>query len=259
MNDANDKAKNTLALIPARGGSKGIPRKNILEIGGKPLIAYSIEQALKAKNIQRVIVSTDDSEIMDIAQAFGAEVPFRRPAEYAQDDSLDIDVVRHTLAWIKQEENKQPDAVVYLYPTTPIRRIPTIDRAIEHFYAHPEADSMRSIKMAEHSPYKMWNIDGNYLTPVVRLPGIPEPHNVSRQLLPKAYLQTGYIDIVRSKTVLEQNSMLGSQILSYIIDEPVPEIDYHEHIGDVEDLLKQISQQGYAQSSNSNDIEKFPT
>ncbi|MBF0196036.1 MAG: acylneuraminate cytidylyltransferase family protein, partial [Magnetococcales bacterium] len=252
MNDTLQQKNNTLALIPARGGSKSVPRKNILQVGGKPLIAYSIEQALKAKNIQRVIVSTDDSEIMEIAKTYGAEVPFRRPDELAQDHSLDLDVVLHALKWLKKEENYQPDVVVYLYPTTPIRRITTIDKAIELFHAHQEADSLRSIVMAEQSPYKMWRMDGNYLSPVVDLPGIPEPHNIARQQLPKAYVQTGYIDMVRSKTVLEKNSMLGETVLPYIIEEPVPEIDYHEHISIIEAALKDHTQESDFQPETKN-------
>ena len=94
----------TLALIPARGGSKGVPRKNVMLIAGTPLIAYSILQAKTSKRINRIIVSTDDDEIAKVAQDWGAEVPFMRPSEYAHDFSPDIDVFRHALSWLEKHE-----------------------------------------------------------------------------------------------------------------------------------------------------------
>src|SRR5688500_18404649 len=113
-----------MALIPARGGSKGIPRKNLLMIAGKPLIAYTILQALAATRINRVIVSTDDEEIARVSREWGAEVPFVRPSHFAGDHSPDIDVFRHALEWLAQTEGYQLEMVVHLRPTCP-----TIGRA----------------------------------------------------------------------------------------------------------------------------------
>src|SRR5437867_12897651 len=128
-----------LALIPARGGSKGIPRKNIKVVAGKPLIAYSIEQALASRFITRTIVSTDDPEIAKVARDFGADVPFMRPSEFAQDLSPDIEVFRHALESLRKSERYVCELVVHLRPTGPVRRVELIDRAIETMLGDPEA------------------------------------------------------------------------------------------------------------------------
>jgi len=116
-----------LALIPARGGSKSVPKKNIRQVGGKPLLAYSIGHGLEAKRIDRVIVSTDSEEIAEIARFYGAEAPFIRPPELAQDYSLDIDFYRHALEWLREHEGYVPDAVINLRPTTPVRNPAVLD------------------------------------------------------------------------------------------------------------------------------------
>ncbi|MFZ6019832.1 MAG: cytidylyltransferase domain-containing protein, partial [Chloroflexota bacterium] len=129
-----------LAIIPARGGSKGIPRKNIRNFAGHPLIAYSIAAALQSRRITRVIVSTDDPEIAEVARAYGAEVPFLRPAELAQDSTLDLPVFQHALAWLTANEAYAPDVVVQLRPTSPIRPVGLVDEAVHILLEHPEAD-----------------------------------------------------------------------------------------------------------------------
>ena len=227
-----------LALIPARGGSKSIPRKNIREVAGKPLIAYSIEQALGSARITRVIVSTDDREIADSARAHGAEVPFIRPSEFAQDHSPDIDVFRHALAWLLTQEGYEPGIVVHLRPTMPLRRIETINQAIEQFIQNQDADSLRSVNMASQTPFKMWMIDRTgYLEPVVQLPGQPEPYNIPRQKLPPVYWQNGYIDIVRRNVIVEMGSMTGKKILAFVINEPCIDIDYEYSLQQIERVL----------------------
>ena len=228
-----------LALIPARGGSKSIPRKNVLPLNGRPLIRYSIDHAHASRWISRVIVSTDDGEIAEIAKAAGAEVPFLRPVEFAQDHSQDIEFHRHALEWLWDNENYRPDAVVNLRPTHPIRRAATIDRAIETFLVHPEADSLRSVRLAQLSPFKMWLIgNSGYLQPLLSLPGCAEPYNMPRQLLPMVYWQDGYIDVVWARTVLEHNSTTGSRILPFIVEEESVDIDYPEEIAAAERILR---------------------
>src|SRR5512140_3943973 len=111
----------TLAIIPARGGSKGIPRKNIRDVAGYPLIAYSIAAGLQARTVTRVIVSTDDEEIAAVAREWGAETPFLRPAEFAQDKTTDLPVFEHALKWLEEVEGYHPDVIVQLRPTSPIR------------------------------------------------------------------------------------------------------------------------------------------
>ena len=139
------KKPEVLALIPARGGSKGIPRKNIRDYGGAPLIAWSIAAALRAETVTRVIVSTDDEEIAAVAREWGAETPFLRPAELAQDDTTDYPVFRHALDWLAAHENYRPEVVVQLRPTSPVRPIHLVDDAVQLLFEHPFADCVRGV------------------------------------------------------------------------------------------------------------------
>jgi CMP-N-acetylneuraminic acid synthetase len=231
-----------LALIPARGGSKGIPRKNILPIAGKPVIAYSIQHAQESKRINRVIVSTDDAEIADVARTWGAEVPFMRPAEFAQDLSPDIDVFRHALLWLKEHEDYTPDLVVHLRPPGPVRRVELIDQAIDLLLAHPEADAVRSVALARQTPYKMWFLtDDGYLDPVLRIEGMPDCQSVPRQQLPKVYWQNGYVDVIRPRAVLEKKAMWGDYALPFIVEEPLFELDYPDDIPAIEVALNNLA------------------
>lgn len=125
-----NKKSQVVAIIPARGGSKGIPRKNIVDLCGKPLIAYTIDIALRAESVSRVIVSTDDQEIADISAQFGAEVPFLRPANLADDRADPSDVIRHALAWLRSS-GYQPNVVVTLFPTHPFRTVAMVDLLVE--------------------------------------------------------------------------------------------------------------------------------
>jgi N-acylneuraminate cytidylyltransferase len=228
---------NVLALIPARGGSKSVPRKNIRPLAGKPLIVHSIEQALRASRVTRVVVSTDDSEIAEIARAAGAEVPFLRPAELAQDDTPDVPVFAHALGWLEAHASYVPDAVVHLRPTEPVRRVETIDRAIATFLARPDVDSLRSVTLAKQTPFKMWLVTSDAcLEPVMTLPGCAEPYNMPRQSLPLVYWQDGYIDVTRP-AVIKTGSMTGSRILGFVIDEPSLELDYEDHFQAAERFL----------------------
>lgn len=226
-----------LALIPARGGSKGIPRKNILPIAGKPVIAYSIAQARASKRVDRVVVSTDDAEIAEIAAAHGAEVPFRRPAEFARDDSPDIDVFLHALRHLRDHEGYRCDYVVHLRPPTVLRRTEDIDRAIDLLAADPEADSLRSVSPAALTPYKMWRGRGPYIEPVLSSPDGRELHSMPRQLLPQVFWQNGYVDVIRSRVILA-GSMCGSRVMPFVVRHEVAELDYRE---DVEALERHLA------------------
>ena len=208
-----------LALIPARGGSKGIPGKNIREFAGYPLIAYSIAAGLQAEQVTRVIVSTDNPEIAHMAKEYGAEVPFLRPDELAQDQTPDLPVFEHALEWLKAYENYEPDLVVQLRPTSPIRPKGLVDEAIELLVEHPEADSVRGVVPAGQNPYKMWQIkqDGQ-LAPLLNVEGIQEPYNAPRQILPAAYWQTGHIDVIRPEVILKKGSMSGEVVFPVWID-----------------------------------------
>jgi YrbI family 3-deoxy-D-manno-octulosonate 8-phosphate phosphatase len=209
-----------LALIPARGGSKGIPRKNIRLFAGQPLIAYSIAAGLQAQTKMRVIVTTDDDEIAEVARGCGAETPFLRPAELARDRTTDLPVFQHALRWLAEHEDYHPRVVVHLRPTTPIRPPDLVDRSVALLLAHPEADSVRGITPAHQNPFKMWLMDGEDkpIHPVTTVPGIEEPYNSPRQILPTAYSHTGLIDTIRPATILEMNSMSGQTILPILFD-----------------------------------------
>ncbi|MFN8427912.1 MAG: acylneuraminate cytidylyltransferase family protein [Anaerolineales bacterium] len=146
---------NTLAIIPARGGSKGIPRKNIRNFAGYPLIAWSIAAAKQSSLVTRVIVSTDDEEIASVAREFGAETPFLRPAKFAEDNTTDLPVFEHALAWLAEHENYHPEIVVQLRPTSPIRPRGLVDDAIQVLLHHKDADSVRGVVSAGQNPHKI--------------------------------------------------------------------------------------------------------
>jgi N-acylneuraminate cytidylyltransferase len=208
-----------LAIIPARGGSKSIPRKNIRPFAGHPLIAYSIAAARAAETVARVVVSTDDEEIAAVARQYGAETPFLRPAEFSQDNTPDLPVFQHALRWLDEQEAYRPEIVVQLRPTSPFRHVAHIDGAVYRLIERPEADSVRTVCIPFQNPFKMWRIDPDgTMQPLIRLQGADEPYNLPRQALPDVYWQTGYVDAAWSDTILTKNSMTGDRILPLVID-----------------------------------------
>ena len=181
---------NILAIIPARAGSKEIKRKNLVEIQGKPLVAYSIKHALDSNLINRVMVSTDDEEIKKVSLDYGAEVPFTRPKELAEDQVLDWPVFEHALQYLQREENYTADIIVHLRPTAPIRQAQWIDEAIQLLIDHPEADSVRSVSEPDKHPYRMFRVDEHgYLEPVMKHEH-PEPYLLRRQDLQPCTITT---------------------------------------------------------------------
>jgi N-acylneuraminate cytidylyltransferase len=207
-----------LALIPARGGSKSIPRKNIQPFAGFPLLAYSIAAAKAAETVTRVVVSTDDEEIGDIARCYGAEAPFLRPAEYAQDSTPDLPVFQHALEYFADREDYHPEIVVHLRPTSPLRRVAHIDQAVYRLLETPQADAVRTVCVPFQNPYKMWQIapDG-FMHPILETK-FKEPYNMPRQQLPDVYWQTGYVDAAWVDTILVKGSITGDRILPLIVD-----------------------------------------
>ena len=233
-----------LALIPARSGSKSVTDKNIREVAGKPMLAWSVEHALASERITRVIASTDSEKYAEIARQAGAEVPFIRPAEYATDTALDLDVFKHALNWLAENEHYHPDIVVQLRPTYPKRNPVDIETMVDMLMADPDADSVRSVALAGEVPYKMWLNSGDtgerasddvmtgsrpvhkgmcgsekcmVLAPLIK--DIPECYNMPRQELPTVYYQNACIDVMRASTVLEKNSMTGTKIIGYLMTE----------------------------------------
>lgn len=233
-----------LAIIPARGGSKGLPNKNILPLLGHPLIAYSIKAALDATLVTRTIVSTDSEHIASVAVEYGAEIPFLRPAEFAQDLSTDLEVFVHALEWLQQQEGYLPDYVVQLRPTSPVRPVGLIDTCVKKL-AQTDFDSLRIVTPSPITPYKMWVIDeeNKPMTPLLSLPGVPAPYNEPRQRLPQTYWQIGTLDVIKTQVILAQNSMSGQRILPYIVG-PELAVDIDE-ISSFEKAGTIISQSNY--------------
>lgn len=227
-----------LAIIPARSGSKSVKDKNIRLIDGKPMIAYSIEHALKAECIDRVIVSTDSEEYAAIAREYGAETPFIRPAEYATDTSLDIEVFEHALEFLKEQEGYVPEIVVQLRPTYPIRNIEDIEKMVRLIRSDDTIDSVRCIAPAKEVAHKMWyREDDGSLRPIIT--EIPECYNMPRQQLPKVYYQNACIDVIRTEVITGQHSMSGKRILGYEMDENF-DIDTEEEFQKAADYLRII-------------------
>ena len=205
----------TLALIPARAGSKSVPRKNIRLLAGKPLIAWTIETAAACSNLDRIIVSTDDKEIAEIAQTFGAEVPFLRSQELAQDDTPDLPVYKHALTWLAEYQNYRPDIVVWLRPTCPLRRVEHVKAAIDKLI-DSGADCVRSVSPVKHHPYWMKRLDGDRLVPF--LEGMDESTYYQRQLLPPVYCLNGSVEVVWVKNVLDKGLLYAGDVRAHMMD-----------------------------------------
>ncbi len=205
-----------IGIIPARSGSKGVSKKNIKLLGGYPLIAYTIAAAKQAKEIDRVIVSTDSKEIAEIAKTYGAEVPFLRPKEFATDNSPDMDFILHALDWLKENENIEPELLVHLRPTTPLRDPELIDSAIQSIKKNNKATSLRSAHEMPESPHKVFEIKNGFWVGLFPNDPRPEYYNLPRQTFPLAYHPNGYVDIIKPDFVRKNNSLHGPRMLAFI-------------------------------------------
>lgn len=204
--------KKVLAIIPARGGSKGVPRKNIRELDGKPLISYTIEEAKKSKYIDRIIVSTDDEEISDISKKFCAEVPYLRPKELAQDNSSTVDCIVHMLNWLKENENYIPDYVCLLQCTSPLRTFKDIDGTIEKMIS-TDMDGAVSVCEAEVNPYWTNVFEGDKLNYFIE----EGKWITRRQNLPKVYSLNGSVYVIKTNILLDKKTFETENITGYIM------------------------------------------
>ncbi len=237
---------NIYALIPARGGSKRIPRKNIADVCGKPFIAWTIEEAKRSRLISRIIVSTDDSKIAEVARKYGAEVPFLRPKAIAENLTPDLPVFEHALRYLKEKENVTPDIIAHLRVNTGLfRTAEDMDNGIEILLAHPEYDSVRALIPAPLHPLKTYRLDGEVLLPFVqndiaeKLSGLREPFNEPVQKLPKAYAAAGYFSAIRPRAILSLHSMTGKKVLGYVVPtEHAMDIDEPEELAYARWLLR---------------------
>lgn len=226
-----------VALVPARGGSKGVPGKNIRPLGGFPVIAWSIVAARLCPAIDRVIVSTDSPEIAAVARRFGAETPFLRPAELASDTAGDRDVILHLLRWLQSAEGAAPPLVVHLRPTTPLRDPVEIARAVAALRAAPLATALRSAHALPEPPQKMFGVDDGLFVGLFPHDPRPEYYNLPRQVFPPAYLPNGYVDVVRGDFVLSGEALHGPRILAHVTP-PAIEIDTMEDLDRLEYILE---------------------
>jgi len=221
-------AKRILGLVPARGGSKGIPRKNIAPLLGKPLLAYTAEAAVASRLLARTILSTDDDEIARVGRQYGLEAPFLRPPELARDSTPSIQVIQHAVRTLA-EAGETYDAVCLMQPTAPLRTAKMIDQACALF-DRTDADSVISVFEIPHHFNPCWalllNADGS-MHWACGLDGPP----ARRQDLPTAYCRDGSIYITRTAVLMEQNSLFGRKMVPYVVPpERVLNIDTPEDL-----------------------------
>ena len=208
------KGKKILGLIPARGGSKGLPGKNLKNLSGKPLIAWTVEASLQSKYIDKTVVTTDSKDIASIAKKYGASTPFLRPAELAGDTARSVDAVFHTLEQLAKA-GEIYDITVFMQPTSPLRTAENIDNALEYFFKK-KANSVISVCECEHSP--VWsNIlpHDNNMTGFVR----EEYKNLPRQKIPTHYRINGAIYIGYNNYIKENDGFLAKETCAYIMEE----------------------------------------
>ena len=231
----------TIAIIPARGGSKGVPKKNLLPLGGFPLLTYSIVAAKASTEIDRVILSTDSEEIADLGRTYGAEVPFLRPASLAQDNSPDMDYIWHAIEWQRSQEGKTAEYIIQLRPTTPLRDPELLNVAIKTIKTNSQATSLRSVHALSEPPQKMMQIVDGFLAGFFPDDPRPEYYNLPRQMFPTAYHPNGYIDIVKTDYVTQTRVLYGPRILGFV----TPFTQEIDKLDDMEYLSWQVQQQGH--------------
>ena len=213
-----------LALIPARSGSKGILDKNIIDLGGKPLIEWSIAACLQSKMIDRVMVSTNSTRYAEIAKKLGAEVPFLRPEEISGDKSIDYDFIIHALDFLRSRSS-EPAYIVHIRPTTPFREPEIIDNAINVFKNNKNATSLRSIQPMSESAYKTFEISkGNILKQIGSENTDLDAANEARQQFPPTFVANGYVDVLSTNFVRRKKRIHGDHVIPFITKN-VGEID----------------------------------
>ena len=204
-----------IAIVPARSGSKRVKNKNLKLLKDHPLMAYTIEACLKSSLIERVVVSTNCTEIARVARHYGAEVPFMRPEKYAQDGSSDLGFLKHFFDFFKSESVEE---VALMRPTSPMRDPEVINDAIRHWNTvgsrRKRPTGLRTVTFSNHSPYKLYQMDDNSFCFGFfdDYKGIKNYTNLPGQIFPKTYVPNGYIDIVRKETVM-QGTVFGDKIL----------------------------------------------
>jgi CMP-N-acetylneuraminic acid synthetase len=224
-----------LGLIPARGGSKGIPRKNIRPLAGRPLLEYTADSALAARRLSRVVLSTEDPEVADAGRRCGLEIPFMRPADLAQDATPSLAVVQHALRWLETRGDRY-DAVCLLEPTAPFRGPDEIDGCIA-LLEESGADAVITVRCVpdEFNPHWTYLRDARGYLRLSTGEGTPVPR---RQSLPPAYHRDGSVYVTRRDVALDRNSLYGDRLVGYVVhDRPWVNIDTAEDWARAEELI----------------------
>lgn len=201
-----------VGIIPARGGSKGVPSKNIKMLAGKPLIAWTVGSALRAKTLHRTIVSTDDEKIADISRKYGADVPFIRPKKLARDSTPTLPVLQHAVKYLEETEDCCCEIIVTLQPTSPLRDESDIDNAVTKLI-ETNADSVVSVCEAEHSPYWMKKLKKDKVYPFIKT----KKEYSGRQALPKVYRLNGAIYVTRRNVLMKDRNILGKDTRALVM------------------------------------------
>ena len=204
-----------IAVITARGGSKGLPGKNIIDLGGKPMLAYTVLAGIESKLVDTVVVTTDDEKIKEVAIEYGAEVPFLRPAELSNDKAHTPDAVEHTVSFYENELNFFYNIIVTLQPTSPFRNGEHIDNAITEFLADPTLDSLISIKKQDYPPWWMFQLINNRLQPYFDYEKNVNVFNLERQEFPSVYRPNGAIYVTWRKYLKKTGSIVNPKNNGY--------------------------------------------
>jgi CMP-N,N'-diacetyllegionaminic acid synthase len=223
----------TLALIPARAGSKGVLDKNIRLLGGHPLMAWTIAACKKANLIDQIIVSTDSTNYAKIAKKYNAEVPFLRPKDLSSDYSNDYEFVMHALDWLALR-GKEPDYIIHMRPTTPFRNPILINQAIKTFKSRTTATALRSVQEMSESAYKTFEVDSSGLLSCLGDNNSSlDSANIARQSFPKTYSANGYVDVLSTEFIRE-NSLLHGDFVMPFITPNVIEVDTEDNFSSLE-------------------------
>jgi CMP-N,N'-diacetyllegionaminic acid synthase len=224
------------ALVTARSGSKGVPDKNIKNIGGYSLLDWSIKSSLKSQSITQVFLSTDSEVYANIGKECGALVPFLRPNELASDTANDLGVIKHFLSMI----DEIPDALVHIRPTTPLRNPTILNKAIEMFFSKKdELTSLRSVHEMSESAYKSFEVNDKGFLSTIGSVESGDKANLPRQFFPKTYVANGYVDVLDPNYILKENNLHGDKILAF----QTPVVTEVDSIEDLEYLEWQITKQ----------------
>lgn len=204
------------AIVPARAGSKGVPDKNIRDLAGHPLLAWSVRAGVQAANVSRVILSTDSEAYAEIGRSYGAEAPFLRPSEFAGDASADLAFMIHAVEWFAVNEGSTPDLWVHLRPTTPLRDVTVVEAAVARMKVDAAATALRSVHEMSESAYKAFELDEGLLRQVGSGSRALDGANAARQSFPKTFYANGYVDVVRTRLIREQGLLHGDAVTGFV-------------------------------------------